>query len=202
MRIDFFRRSLIIAWVVAFVGANALAVPSSAAGVMPRGAQIVSGASSAVDTRLGVNLDDLAQTGSVVFTDAMKQAAPWTSDRALSLDANGNVTQLAPGQVAQTLIYPYAVYPSGDYTLLYDGRGTIDIDPQSGTITRVAAGRAVVHVAARLGYGSFGRRSGLIVIVFRLQGLGCIAGFFGGTVPGLLAALQALAHPFAHIACF
>ncbi len=153
MRIDFFRRSLIIAWVVAFVGANALAVPSSAAGVMPRGAQIVSGASSAVDTRLAMNLDDLAQSGSVVFTDAMKQAAPWTSDRALSLDANGNVTQLAPGQVAQTLIYPYAVYPSGDYTLLYDGRGTIDVDPQSGTITRVAAGRAVVHVVARLGYG-------------------------------------------------
>jgi hypothetical protein len=56
--------------------------------------------------------------------------------------------------------------------------------------------------AARLHYGSFGRRSGLIVIVFRLQGLGCVACFLGGTVPGLLAALQALAHPFAHIACF
>jgi hypothetical protein len=47
--------------------------------------------------------------------------------------------------------------------------------------------------AARLDYrgfgASFGRRGGLIVIVFRLQGLGCVGCFLGGAVSGLLAAL-------------
>ncbi len=55
--------------------------------------------------------------------------------------------------------------------------------------------------APRLDRRSFRRRGGLIVVIFRLQGLGCRPSvcFLGGP-PGLLAALHSLAHPFAHIA--
>ena len=61
--------------------------------------------------------------------------------------------------------------------------------------------------AARLDYWSFrwnwswGRRSGLIIIKSRLQGLGCVRCFLRRIVSGFLAALQTVAHPFAHIAC-
>jgi len=50
--------------------------------------------------------------------------------------------------------------------------------------------------------GNFGRRGGLVIVEPGLQGLGCFGCFLGGAVSGLLAALQALAHPFAHIAAF
>ena len=60
--------------------------------------------------------------------------------------------------------------------------------------------------ATRLDYwslgGNFGRRGGLVIVKPGLQGLGCFGCFLGGAVSGLLAALQALAHPFAHIAAF
>jgi hypothetical protein len=60
--------------------------------------------------------------------------------------------------------------------------------------------------APRLDYrsldGNFGRRSRLVIVEPGLQGFGCFGCFLGGAVSGLLAALQALAHPFAHIAAF
>jgi hypothetical protein len=59
--------------------------------------------------------------------------------------------------------------------------------------------------ATRLDYWSLGGNFGtgaarLVVVEPRLQGLGCFGCFLGRAVSGLLAALQALAHPFAHIA--
>jgi hypothetical protein len=49
-------------------------------------------------------------------------------------------------------------------------------------------------------YWSCGRRVRLIIVKPRLQRLGRVSRLFGGAFPGLLAALQALGHPFAHIA--
>ncbi len=141
-------------WIVALMSASVGVGASTNGSALPQGLITVRttyGASAG--TPLGINVDDLAQSASAVFTDAMKQASPWSSDRALALDAAGNVTQLAPGQVAQSVVYPFATYPSGDYTLLYDGRGTIDVDPHSGSVTEAAAGRAVVRVAAQPGFG-------------------------------------------------
>jgi hypothetical protein len=128
-------------------------ISSSRAATLGRrlGAQLVSAANA--DSRLGMNLDDLASAGSVVFTDVMKQASPWSSDRALSLVDDGNVTRLAAQQTAQTVIFPYAPYPSGDYTLFYDGSGTLAVDPRSGSLSAVAPGRAIVHISARPGFG-------------------------------------------------
>jgi hypothetical protein len=149
-----FGRRFVFVWTVALVGLTAGAALPSTAAVSSRAASSVRAAAAApADTRLGINVDDVAQSAGVVFTDAMKQAAPWSSERALSADGDGNVRQLSAGQVARTIIYPFAPYPSGDYTLLYDGTGQIEVDPNSGSITRAAGGRAVVHVIARPGYG-------------------------------------------------
>src|SRR5579872_1306170 len=55
------------------------------------------------DSRVGINVPNLNQTGSapIVFVDAAKQAGPWSSTQALKLDLDGNVMALARGQVAQ-----------------------------------------------------------------------------------------------------
>jgi hypothetical protein len=146
-------RRLAVALIVALAVLTAGSASSLAAGILPRASVVPQATVAAVQTPLGLDLDDVGQGASVVFADAMKQALPWSSDRVLALDAGGNVTQLAQGQVAQTVIYPFALYPSGDYTLLYAGSGSIDVDPRSGSITKVAPGRAVVHVTARPGVG-------------------------------------------------
>jgi beta-glucosidase len=141
-------------WIVALMSASVGVGASTNVSVLrrlPITVRTAHGASAG--TPLGINVDDLAQSASAVFTDAMKQASPWSSDRALALDAAGNVTQLARGQVAQSVIYPFANYPSGDYTLLYDGRGSIDVDPRSGSVTEAGNGRAVVRVTAQPGIG-------------------------------------------------
>ncbi len=87
----------------------------------------------------------------IVFVDALKQAAPWSSSQALRLDADGNVTSLRPGQVAESAVYANERYPAGDYTLLYDGHGTFDFDGAS--VVAQTPGRAVVRVAPNAGAG-------------------------------------------------
>jgi hypothetical protein len=64
---------------------------------------------------------------------------------------------------------------------------------------RLRSRRAVRLDDRSLGRSS-GRRCRLIIIEPRLQGLGRLGRFLGGAVSGLLAPLQTLAHPFAHIA--
>jgi hypothetical protein len=137
----------------AFMLSSVGSAPSVAAGAVQRASAVARPAGLAAQTPLGLDLDDVGQSAGVIFSDAMKQAAPWSSDRALALDEGGNVTRLAAGQVAQTVIYPFAAYPSGDYTLLYSGTGSIEVDPRSGSVTNVAKGRAVAHVNAQPGVG-------------------------------------------------
>jgi hypothetical protein len=107
------------------------------------------------DTRVGVELGALepGAGGGVVFVDAMKQAAPWSSGRPLVLDADGNVARLAPGQSAETAIYLGEPYPAGDYLLLYDGKGRIDVDPRSGSIAAERRGRMTVRIRPDPSYG-------------------------------------------------
>jgi hypothetical protein len=87
----------------------------------------------------------------IVFVDALKQAAPWSSARPLHLDAAGNVTALLPGQSADATVYTGERYPAGDYTLLYDGRATFAVS--GGSIVAEEPGRAVVRVAPNDGSG-------------------------------------------------
>ncbi|MBC5806928.1 MAG: hypothetical protein DLM53_10050 [Candidatus Eremiobacter antarcticus] len=99
------------------------------------------------DTRLGINLPELGPQPSdaIVFVDAMKQAAPWSSLRPLRTDADGNITSLAPGQTAQTSIVTKQAYPPGDYTLLYDGRGRISVS--GATLVQNSPGRMVARLS-------------------------------------------------------
>jgi hypothetical protein len=102
------------------------------------------------DSRLGVSLPNLGSplTGPI-FTDAMKQASPWSSPSALRFDSAGNVVSLARGKVAQATIFASAAYPSGDYTLLYDGTGTVEV--AGATTLDARPGRAILRIAARSG---------------------------------------------------
>ena len=72
---------------------------------------------------------------------------------ALQLDSNGWIQSLQPGQYAETIFLDNALddhsnFPAGQYTLLYDGAGTIQFDLQSATIVSQTPGRMVVNVAA------------------------------------------------------
>ena len=80
-----------------------------------------------------------------VFVDATKQASPWTSAASLSLDRLGYPRSLAPGQVAESVVYATASHPAGDFTLLYSGRGEIAVE--GGAVQARSEGRIVVRVA-------------------------------------------------------
>jgi hypothetical protein len=83
----------------------------------------------------------------VVFADAMKQSSPWTSAQPLTLDEHGDVASLAPGQIAQRVVFaPGQLHPAGDYTLLYDGAGTFGID--GADVVEQAPGRDIVRVVS------------------------------------------------------
>jgi hypothetical protein len=94
------------------------------------------------------------------FVDAFKTARPWIPQQQgaswgqgppLAVDAQGWITSLQTGQYAETIMYDNALggtadYPVGQYTLLYDGSGTLSFDLQSATIVSQAPGRMVVNV--------------------------------------------------------
>jgi hypothetical protein len=92
-----------------------------------------------------------AQGAGVIFVDAMKQAAPWSSKDPLVLDRTGMVRFLAPGQTAETIIYPGGAYPAGNYTLLYAGKGRFDFSGTGGAVVARAPGRIVLRIAPRTG---------------------------------------------------
>ncbi len=100
---------------------------------------------SALGTNLAPISDWLSETP---FINLFRQARPWFSSsphayadhRPLSIDANGNVEKLAPGQYARTLVrsgnFPRPVAP---YVLLYSGKG--DLRLESVDVTATLPGR-------------------------------------------------------------
>jgi chitodextrinase len=99
-----------------------------------------SDASSANTSPVGTNLSTISDwSREWAFVDAFRSSRPWISGagldgtfddgRAIATDANGWVSSLQPGQVARTLMFwgdAVGFYPSGTYTVLYDGQGTIE----------------------------------------------------------------------------
>ena len=140
------------------------AVASNAAGDGPASASVTAtprGAAPLPHPSLGTNLSELKDySRSWPFVDTFKMARPWISQTegaswgtgpALQLDANGWITSLQTGQYAETIIFDNALddaanFPRGDYTLLYDGEGTLAFDLQSAQITSQTPGRMVVNV--------------------------------------------------------
>src|SRR4051812_19502896 len=83
---------------------------------------------------------------------SQKTGMGWGQGGTLQTDAAGWVTSLQPGQYAETIIFDnagedQASYPTGDYTLLYDGEGTIAFDLGSAAIVDATSGRMTVRVA-------------------------------------------------------
>ncbi|MCX7958764.1 MAG: cellulose-binding protein [Deltaproteobacteria bacterium] len=112
---------------------------------------------------LGTNLDGLNDWSSVYpFVNVFRMARAWISGsssqwddgRPLSLDDNGWVTSLLPGQIARTLVFTdiEGHYPGGKYVVLYDGEGTIEY---YGSATKDEGssepGRDVIDVEPRRG---------------------------------------------------
>jgi hypothetical protein len=86
---------------------------------------------------LGTNLGGISYFSTQVpFVDLFKSSAAWISGnstawddgRAIDVDSAGWVKSLLPGQIARTtmVVTPSGEYPSGRYTVLHDGEGTIE----------------------------------------------------------------------------
>ena len=89
---------------------------------------------------LGMNLVYQSYWSSqLAFTDLFRQSSVWLPQRVgtfewdtgeeLSVDEDGWVTKLAPGQAAGTLVASDlgGRYPAGVYDVLYDGRGSLEV---------------------------------------------------------------------------
>ena len=108
---------------------------------------------------LGTNLAWIGGN-EIPFADAFKTSSPWVSGstgvwndgRALDLDARGWVRSLQAGQVARTWMFgrPGTVYPSGEYIVEYEGRGTLAYGGAASLLSS-AAGRDTLTVDASLG---------------------------------------------------
>ncbi len=111
---------------------------------------------------LGINLTQVADYNREwPFVDGFKTARPWIAQQqgspwgqgpALQVDSAGWITSLQPGQYAETIMFDNALndaqanYPAGQYTLFYDGSGTLSFDLQSATIVSQTPGQMVVNV--------------------------------------------------------
>src|SRR5271163_3301677 len=138
-------------------GATGLSAASMQVTAVPRGA------APPPHPALGTNLTQVADYNRAwPFVDAFKSARPWIAQQQgapwgqgppLQLDPHGWITSLQPGQYAETIMYDNAQddqadYPVGQYTLLYDGSGTLSFDLESATIVSQTPGRMVVNVPA------------------------------------------------------
>jgi hypothetical protein len=115
------------------------------------------GRDTVVRPRLGINLAGPVDWGTELpFVDVFHFSRPWISQRkgaafgkgpALDLDQHGWVKKLEPGCYAETLLCTIkgGHYPSGIYTVLYEGEGRIEF---GGAATVVASkpGRMQIRV--------------------------------------------------------
>ncbi|MBE3123314.1 MAG: hypothetical protein IMZ65_00750 [Planctomycetes bacterium] len=114
------------------------------------------------EPRLGTNLSGPADWNTELpFVDAFRMSRPWISQKKgagwgkgpeLALDARGWVTRLEPDCFAETPLCTIEKghYPSGDYTVLYDGEGTIEFNSPAKIVSR-EAGKIVVTIDSSRG---------------------------------------------------
>jgi hypothetical protein len=109
---------------------------------------------------IGTNLEGLSDwSQDWASVDAFKLSRTWVSGskdafddgRPIATDANGWVTSLAPGQIARTLMFWGGVqYPSGDYVVLYEGKGDFVFWPEHPVVAS-EPGRKVLRVDSKKG---------------------------------------------------
>jgi hypothetical protein len=120
------------------------------------------GAPAPGGTPLGINLAAVTDYSTELpFTDVFRMSRPWLSQAEgkpwgeggrLALDPHGWVTNLAPGQFAETLVFTDdgRQAPAGTYTCLYDGRGELEFAQAARAVER-RPGRVTVAVAPGVG---------------------------------------------------
>lgn len=107
-------------------------------------------------TTIGVNLNGVTDWSTEwPFVDVFKTSRPWLSQRQgapfgqggpLNLTADGWVASLEPGQFAETVMMTGSQFPSGQYTLLYDGEGKLGFGFDNAKIISQSPGRMTVEV--------------------------------------------------------
>jgi hypothetical protein len=124
---------------------------------------------------IGINLNSLSSSGEEIpFVDVFKMSSPWTVHSEYSpakqgpatLDANGWVSHLEAGEYAETMIFTWSDghYPGGEYTLTYEGKGTLNVSGAGVTVVESSPGRVLLQVqpsAGGPGNGIHIRESGL-----------------------------------------
>ncbi len=107
--------------------------------------------------RLGINLAVPKDYNTdLPFVDVFRFSRKWISQQegkpfgkgpALNLDEHGWVKSLQPGCRADTVLFSMrdGHYPSGQYTILYDGQGKMDVLPKA-KIVRQKQGEVVIDV--------------------------------------------------------
>jgi hypothetical protein len=109
---------------------------------------------------IGVNVNALHSWGDQIpFIDVFKESAFWTlqsptsASKVPQLDSNGWVSQLGPGEYAETSIFTGSAphYPAGRYTLTYEGRGTLTVGGQGVTVLESSPGRMLLDVQPTTG---------------------------------------------------
>ena len=140
---------------VTATNASGSSVPSAQTNAYPR--PVVQPKAS-----LGGNLVAISDwTREWPFVDIFKLARPWISQQsgmswgqggALNVTPDGWIASLQPGQYAETIILDNALddasadFPSGNYTLFYDGSGAIEFDLNTATIVSQSPGQMIVNV--------------------------------------------------------
>lgn len=139
----------------------ALAALIALAAALSTGAAEAAAARSTAKPQLGMNLNGPADWNTELpFVDvfrfsrqwvSQKRGQPWGKGPALALDARGWVTRLEPDCFAETLLCTIegGHYPSGEYTVLYDGEGKLEFNNAS--VVSRAPGRIVIKVDASRG---------------------------------------------------
>ncbi|XGV96706.1 MAG: hypothetical protein ACAF41_28785 [Leptolyngbya sp. BL-A-14] len=115
-----------------------------------------SNGAASTGTPIGVNLSGIADWSTQLpFVDVFKTARKWDSQRGgapfgqggpLDLTPDGHIKSLQPGQYATTLLLDNGErYPTGQYVLLYDGQGKLEVE-FAGKVVSQSPGRMVVNV--------------------------------------------------------
>lgn len=111
-----------------------------------------------VESPLGINLGAVSDYAPVTpFVDIFKTSREWISQDVvggawdngdpISVDSDGWVNFLEPGQAAAAIMITnlVGVYPTGEYICLYDGQGTLEFLGDSSVVSS-EAGRIVVNI--------------------------------------------------------
>jgi hypothetical protein len=107
-------------------------------------------------TTVGTNLAGIADWSSQLpFVDAFKtsrtwipqrQGAAWGQGGTLKLTREGWIASLEPGQTAETVMMIGKHFPSGKYTLLYEGEGKLGFTFDTAKIISQSPGKMTVEV--------------------------------------------------------